>query len=79
MRYPTKTPQITVDRPAIRLAGNTSAIANTEAVAQRCPVKRMLVFQNSQEDTCARVYFLINLQVPACNFIKKETGTGVFL
>ena len=28
--------------------------------------------QNSQENTCARVSFLIKLQVKACNFIKKE-------
>ena len=60
---PPNTPQMTVDRLASRLAGNTRAIANTEAVAQRCSaaqrcsVKRMLVSQNSQEDTCARVPF----------------------
>ena len=29
--------------------------------------------QNSQENTCARVSFLINLQAKACNFIEKET------
>ena len=34
--------------------------------------------QNSQENTCARVYFLIKLQAWACNFIKKETLTQVF-
>ena len=31
------------------------------------------VSQNSQENFCARVSFLIKLQAPACNFIKKET------
>ena len=35
------------------------------------------ISQNSQENTCATVSFLIKLQ--ACNFIKKETGTVVFL
>ena len=29
------------------------------------------ISQNSQENTCSRVSFLIKLQV--CNFIKKET------
>ena len=35
--------------------------------------------QNSQENTRARVSFLIKLQAPeACNFIKKETLARVF-
>ena len=34
------------------------------------------ISQNSQENTCARVSFLIKLQA-CCNFIKKETGTGI--
>ena len=29
--------------------------------------------QNSQENTCARVSFLIKLQAEACTFIKNET------
>ena len=38
------------------------------------------ISQNSQEDTCAIVSFLIKLQAEACNFIKKETlAPGVFL
>ena len=36
------------------------------------------ISQNSQEKTCARVSFLIRLQVEACNFIKKETLAQVF-
>ena len=46
---------------------------SSEAVAQRCSVKKVFlqISQNSQENTCARVYFLIKLQ--ACNFIEKET------
>ena len=53
----------------------------TEAVAQRCPVKKMFleISQNSQENTCARVSFLIRLQA-GLNFIKKrDSDTGVFL
>ena len=40
-----------------------------EAAVQRCSVKNVFleISQNSQENTCARVSFLINLQ--ACNFI----------
>ena len=34
------------------------------------------VWQNSQENTCARISFLIKLQ--ACNFIKKETLAHMF-
>ena len=33
---------------------------------------------NSQENTCARISFLIKLQAKACNFIKKETLAQVF-
>ena len=49
-----------------------------EAVARRCPVKKVFVkiSQNLQENTCARVSFLIKLQ--AYNFIKKETRAQVF-
>ena len=51
-----------------------------EAVAERCPVKRMLseISQNSQENNCARVSFLTMLQAKANNFIKEETDTDVF-
>ena len=35
------------------------------------------ISQNSEENTCDRVSFLINLQA-ACNFIKKETLAQVF-
>ena len=39
-------------------------IVATEAVAQRCSVKKVFleILQNSQENTCARVSFLIKLQ-----------------
>ena len=34
--------------------------------------------QNSQENTCARVSYLIKMQASACNFIKNEILTQVF-
>ena len=43
------------------------------AVAQAFSLKKFLVIsQNSQENTCARVTFCISL-------LKREFGTGVFL
>ena len=53
---------------------------STEAVAKRCSVKRVLlkISQDSQENTCARFSFLIQVQASACNFIKKETQAQVF-
>ena len=36
------------------------------------------ISQNSQENTCARVSFLIKLQARPCNFSKKETLAQVF-
>ena len=52
----------------------------TEAVTQRCSVKKasLEILQNSQENTCVRVSFLIKLQASVCNFIKKETLAQVF-
>ena len=40
---------------------------NTEAVARKCSVKKVLlvISQNSQENTCARVSFLTKLQASA--------------
>ena len=48
-------------------------VLNTEAVAQMCSVKKVFleISQNSKENTCARVSFLIKLQT--------DSGTGVFL
>ena len=39
-------------------------IGTPEAVAQGCPIKKVFleVSQNSQENTCARVSFLIKLK-----------------
>ena len=45
-----------------------------ESVTRRCPVKKVFLkmLQNSQENTYARVSFLIKLQAYAGNFIKKR-------
>ena len=53
----------------------------TEAAAHKCSLEKVYfeISQNSQENTCARVSFLMKLQVKANNFIKKETDTDVFL
>ena len=50
-----------------------TAINITEAVVQRCSIKKMFleISQNPQEITCARASFLIK-------FIKKETLEQVF-
>ena len=44
--------------------------ASSKAVAQRCSVKKVFleIPQNSQENTCAEVSFLIKLKVSACYF-----------
>ena len=48
---------------------------NTEAATRGVLQKKVFleISQNSQENTCARVSFLIKLYASACNFIKKET------
>ena len=49
-----------------------------EAAVRRCSVKKVFseISQNSQENTCPRVSFIITLQ--ASNFIKKQILTKVF-
>ena len=44
---------------------------SSEAVAQRCSVKKLFleISQNSQENTCARVSLLLKLQAKVGNFI----------
>ena len=41
---------------------------------QRCSVKKVFlkISQNSQENTCARVSFMIKLQAATYNFIEKD-------
>ena len=48
-----------------------------EAVVQSCSVEKvsMEIWLNSQENTCAKVCYLIKKLL----FIKKDSGTGVFL
>ena len=58
-----------------------------EAVVRRCSVEKVFLesSQNSQENTCARVSFLIKLQARKhlCQglqlYYKRDSGTGVFL
>ena len=51
----------------------------SEVVTRSCSVEKVLlkILKNSQENTCARVSFLIKLQTPG-NFIIKEALTQVF-
>ena len=60
--------------------GSLVVLRGTEAVFRRCSVKKVFleISQNAQENTCARVSFLIKLQAGACNFIKKEILAQVF-
>ena len=60
---------------------NTSFCLTSEAVMQRCSVKKVFleIQQNSQGNTCARVSFFVNLHASTLQlyFIKKETLTQV--
>ena len=49
-------------------------IKKLEAVAQRCSVKKVFleISQNSQENTCARVSFLIKLQAWPATFLTEH-------
>ena len=51
----------------------------SEAVSQRCSIKKLFleILQNSQENTCAMVSFLIKL-APA-TLLKKDSGKSAFL
>ena len=50
-----------------------------KAVTRRFSEKLFLeILQNSQENTCGKVSFLIKLQASTCNFIKKKTLAQVF-
>ena len=58
------------------------AFKYTEAVAQRCSVKKVFleISQNSQENTCARVSFFKKLAgVSLQLYYKRDSSTGVFL
>ena len=50
-----------------------------KAVTRRFSEKLFLeILQNSQENTCGKVSFLIKLQASTCNFIKKKTLAQLF-
>ena len=51
-----------------------------EAAAQMCSVKRVFleISQNSQENTYARVFFLINLQEEKKHLFLQNTSGGCF-
>ena len=46
-----------------------------EAATRRCSAKKVFleILENSQENICAKVIFLIKLQAKACNFVEKDT------
>ena len=54
---------------------------NFKSSHQKCSIKKVFlqILQNSQENTCARVSFLIKLLVWVLQLIKKETLAQVFL
>ena len=60
----------------VKLINSQSVISTPEAVVQRCSAKKVLleISQNSKENTCTRVYFLIKLRLwQRCfpvNFVK---------
>ena len=56
-------------------------LQETEAVVQRCSLKKMFlkISQNSRESTCVSVFFnKVAGKALSCSFIKKETLTQVF-
>ena len=55
-------------------------LRKSDAVAQRCSIKEMLlkISQNSGENTCGWVSFLIKLQAETCNFILKKALAQAF-
>ena len=52
----------------------------TEEVIGKCSIQKMFleISRHSQENTCARVSFLINLQFAGCHLIEKDTLAQVF-
>ena len=52
----------------------------SEAIAQRCSVKKVFLesLKNPQESTCTRILFLVKLRAWACRFVKKQTCAQVF-
>ena len=54
---------------------------DTEALGRKCSVKAVFleISQNSRENNCAKVSFLIKLQALACNLFKKRLWRRCFL
>ena len=48
--------------------------SNPEAATQRCPIKKVFleILENSQENTCVRVSFLIKLQTVPATLLKRR-------
>ena len=63
-----------------RMALQNYIFLTSRSRQQRCSVKKVFleISQNSQENTCVRVSFLIKCRPKACNFIKKDTLAQVF-
>ena len=63
-----------------RIKDICNLVTNIEAVVQTCSVKKMFleISQNSQENTCARVSFLIKLQAWPATLLKNKTPPQVF-
>ena len=72
---------MTLSQPFNMILGTHSITPKTEAAVQKCSVKKVFleISQNSQENTCARVSFLIKLQACVQLYSKEDSGTGVFL
>ena len=58
----------------IKKSGQKFKYPKTKAVTQTCSVKKVFleISQNSQENTCARVSFLIKLQAAPATLLKKR-------
>ena len=58
-----------------RVEKEETSLKMSEAVVQRCSVKKVFlnIFQNAQENTCAKVYFQIKLQL-----VQKKSLAYVF-
>ena len=68
------------DNPKSKLRQACYQVVHAEAATVGVPQKNVLlkIAQNSQENTIARISFLIKLQAEPATFIKKETLAQVF-
>ena len=66
----------------VNLKFYTAKYLVSEAVVRSCSVKKVFleISQNSQENTCARVSFLIKLPASCLQlYLKRDSGAGFFL